>query len=94
MTAEGVVRAEYRGVPCQIRMDWFSPKHGIVDLKTCDSLKWFENDCRRYGYIFQMVESEASEKTRATVGHILAVAFIFRGLSLVRRLVLFRGQTT
>lgn len=51
---EGVLRAEYCSVPCQIRMDWFSPEHGLVDLKTCDSLKWFENDCRRYGYIFQM----------------------------------------
>jgi len=52
--AEGVVRAEYCGVPCQIRMDWFSRTEGIVDLKTCDSLKWFEADCRKYGYLFQM----------------------------------------
>ncbi len=52
--AEGVVREEYCGVPCQIRMDWFSEKYGLVDLKTCDSLKWFESDCRRYGYLFQM----------------------------------------
>ena len=49
--AEGVVRAEYCGVPCQIRMDWFNLGRGLVDLKTCDSLKWFESDCRRYGYI-------------------------------------------
>ena len=52
--AEGVIRTEYCKVPCQIRMDWFSPEHGLVDLKTCDSLKWFESDCRRYGYIQQM----------------------------------------
>lgn len=52
--AEGVVRAEYCGVPCQIRMDWFNLGRGLVDLKTCDSLKWFESDCRRYGYIFQL----------------------------------------
>lgn len=52
--AEGVIREEYCGVPCQIRMDWFSPKSGLADLKTCDSLKWFESDCRRYGYLFQM----------------------------------------
>ena len=52
--AEGVIRVEYCGVPCQIRMDWFSEKFGLVDLKTCDSLRWFESDCRRYGYIFQM----------------------------------------
>ena len=52
--AEGVIRAEYCGVPCQIRMDWFNLRRGLVDLKTCDSLKWFESDCRRYGYIFQL----------------------------------------
>jgi hypothetical protein len=52
--AEGVIRTEYCGVPCQIRMDWFSPKFGLVDLKTCDSLRWFESDCRRYGYIHQL----------------------------------------
>ena len=52
--AEGVVRAEYCGVPCQIRMDWFSRTDGLVDLKTCDSLKWFESDCRRFGYIHQL----------------------------------------
>ena len=52
--AEGVVRNEYCTVPCQIRMDWYNPKLGLVDLKTCDSLRWFESDCRRYGYIFQL----------------------------------------
>ena len=45
--SEATVRAEYRGVPCQIRMDWFSREYGLVDLKTCDSLKWFEAECRR-----------------------------------------------
>ena len=52
--AEGVVRAEYCSVPCQIRMDWFGMKSGLVDLKTCDTLRWFESDCRRYGYIQQL----------------------------------------
>ena len=51
---EGVVRAEYRGVPCQIRMDWFDPHRGIVDLKTCDDLTWFEADAKRFGYVYQM----------------------------------------
>jgi hypothetical protein len=46
---EGVVRAEYCGVPCQSRMDWFDPHRGIADLKTCDDLMWFEADARRYG---------------------------------------------
>lgn len=51
--AEGVVRAEY-GVPSQIRLDWLNPHRGIVDLKTCDDLTWFEADAKRYGYVYQM----------------------------------------
>ena len=51
---EAVVRADYRGLPCQIRMDWFDPHRGIVDLKTCDDLNWFETDARRYGYVHQL----------------------------------------
>jgi hypothetical protein len=66
--AEGVVRAECCGVPCQIRMDFFSPKSGIIDLKTCDNLDFFEFDARRYQYIHQAafyraVLREASGKT-------------------------------
>ena len=52
--AEGVVRSDYCGIPCQIRIDWFNPHVGIVDLKTCDDLTWFEADARRYGYIHQL----------------------------------------
>jgi len=51
--AEGVVRESYCGMPCQIRMDFFNPDFGIIDLKTCDELTWFEADARRYGYIYQ-----------------------------------------
>jgi hypothetical protein len=51
---EGVVRSEYCGMPCQIRMDWFDPHRGIVDLKSCDDLTWFEADARRYGYVYQI----------------------------------------
>ena len=74
--AEGVVRDEYCGVPCQIRMDWFSPESGLVDLKTCDSLKWFESDCRRYGYIFQLAFYRAVIRTVTGITvpiHIIAV---------------------
>jgi len=56
---EGVARAEYCNVPCQARIDWFNPKHGIIDLKTCDDLDWFEADARRYGYIHQMAFYQA-----------------------------------
>jgi hypothetical protein len=52
--AEGVVRADYCGVPCQARLDWAHPLEGLVDLKTCDELTWFEADARRYGYLYQM----------------------------------------
>ena len=67
--SEATVRAECCNVPCQIRMDWFSPEHGIVDLKTCDSLKWFEADCRRFGYLYQMAFDRAvlREATGETV---------------------------
>jgi hypothetical protein len=51
---EGVVRTEYCGVPCQIRMDWYDAFFGIVDLKTCDDLTWFESDARRFGYVYQL----------------------------------------
>lgn len=52
--AEGVVRAVYAGTRCQIRLDWFHPNVGIVDLKTCDDLTWFVADARRYGYVLQL----------------------------------------
>jgi len=53
-TAENVVRTDYHETACQIRMDWFNPVEGIVDLKTCDDLTWFEHDARRYGYLHQL----------------------------------------
>jgi len=52
--SEGVLRTEYCGMPCQIRIDWMHPHRGIVDFKTCDDLTWFEADARRYGYHRQM----------------------------------------
>jgi exodeoxyribonuclease VIII len=52
--AEGVCRAEYGGIPCQVRPDYFHSDHGIVDLKTCDDLTWFEADARRYSYLHQV----------------------------------------
>ena len=57
--AEGVVRAEYCHTPCQIRIDWTHPHRGIVDLKTCDALDWFEADARRYRYVYQMAFYQA-----------------------------------
>lgn len=57
--AEGVIRTSYRGMPSQIRIDWFNPARGIVDLKTCDDLTWFEADARRYRYHNQMAFYQA-----------------------------------
>ena len=57
--AEGVVRAEYCGVACQIRIDWTHPHRGIVDLKSCDDLTWFEADARRYRYHNQLAFYQA-----------------------------------
>jgi hypothetical protein len=52
--AERVARADYRGVPSQVRVDWFDREAGIVDLKTCDDLTWFEADAKRFGYVHQV----------------------------------------
>ena len=61
--AEGTVRTQYRDEPVQIRVDYFNPnfldemtgeKGAIVDLKTCDTIDFFEADARRYGYIHQL----------------------------------------
>jgi hypothetical protein len=57
--AEGVVRVGYCDTPCQIRIDWTHPHRGIVDLKTCDELDWFEADARRYRYASQLAFYQA-----------------------------------
>lgn len=50
---ERVVRFEYCGKPCQIRMDWYSDVAGIVDFKSTSDLDWFMADIKRYGYVYQ-----------------------------------------
>ena len=56
--AEQTVRTRYCGEPCQIRMDWFRSDYegrpAICDLKTCETLDYFEGDARRFGYPQQM----------------------------------------
>ena len=71
--AEGVVRREYCGTPCQIRCDWMCPA-GLVDLKTCDALEWFENAARVFGYVHQMAFYRAI--LREATGETLSVHFI------------------
>ena len=57
--AEGVVRSDYRGISSQIRIDWTHPELGIVDLKTCDDLTWFESDAKRFHYQHQLAFYQA-----------------------------------
>ena len=71
---EGVIRATYEGIPCQIRMDWFNPEYGIVDLKTASNLDWFDADIRRYGYIFQMAFYRAV--LREATGYTVPVSIV------------------
>ncbi len=52
--AEGVVRTTYMGMAAQSRLDWVNPSRGLVDLKTCDHLTWFEGESRGFGYLHQM----------------------------------------
>ena len=57
--AEGVLRADYCVISCQCRYDWLHPHEGVVDLKTCDDLTWFESDARKYRYINQLAFYQA-----------------------------------
>lgn len=57
--AEAVVRFNYFGMPCQIKIDWFNPDEGIVDLKSTAELKYFENDSWKYHYVEQMAFYQA-----------------------------------
>jgi hypothetical protein len=57
-------------------MDFFNEELGLIDLKTCDDLTWFESDARRFSYVYQLafyraVLCEAS-KIKYPV-HIIAV---------------------
>jgi len=72
--AEGVLRAEYNGVRCQIRLDWFNPNCGFIDLKTCSDLDYFEYDAKRYNYHHQFAFYQ--EIINASIGQYLPVYVI------------------
>ena len=57
--AEGVIRTEYCGLPCQARLDWVHPFRGLADLKTTADLTWFENDAKRRRYPHQLAFYQA-----------------------------------
>ncbi len=74
--AEGVIRTRYCGEASQIRVDFFHQERGLVDLKTCDQLDWFEADARRWRYanqvaFYQRVLAEATGEVVPV--HIIAV---------------------
>ena len=76
--AEGVVRREYAGHPCQVRLDWINPiaGRGLVDLKTTDELDSFEFSIRAFGYVHQLAFYRAliAEAIGVTLPvHIIAV---------------------
>jgi hypothetical protein len=71
---EGVVRTDYCGMPCQIRMDWFDPHKAVLDLKTCDDLGYFEADARRYGYVHQLAFYRAV--LRQVIGLVMPAFFL------------------
>ncbi len=51
---ERVIRLEYRGHQCQVRIDACGIVVGIVDLKSCKSIDSFPYDARNYGYFYQL----------------------------------------
>ena len=54
-TAEGTLRTRFNDVDVQGRLDyWCDHMNCIVDLKTCNDLRFFENDAKNYGYAYQM----------------------------------------
>ncbi len=66
--AEGVVRAKYKNLFCQIRMDWFNPYYGLVDFKTTDSIEQFDREINAFRYyerlsFFRVVLREATGVT-------------------------------
>ena len=44
--AQGVVRTEYRDLPCQTRINWLSSKHGIVGIELRSNFIWPESHLR------------------------------------------------
>lgn len=72
--AECVIRTNYCSTPCQIRIDWFNPNYGLVDLKTCDDLEFFPHDAKKYKYHNQMAFYQAVLKE--VTGEYFPVYFI------------------
>ena len=63
--AHGIVRSDYRGVPCQERYDWLNPRRGIVALHLCDGLSWLDSTLR-YGGTAHMLAFRRALLAEAT----------------------------
>lgn len=50
---EGVLRCAINGINSQVRIDWFNPGAGIIDLKTITDLDDFGDHFERYNYGLQ-----------------------------------------
>ena len=72
----GVVRTDYAGVPCQVKLDWFSEWNGIVELEICENLDFFARDFhrRRLGHLYAFYRSVLQEAGgRKLPVHVVAV---------------------
>jgi hypothetical protein len=52
--AEGTAFVNLDGFDCKVRLDWFSAKSGIVDIKTCRDIDRFKWDLQEYRFDLQM----------------------------------------
>lgn len=50
---ERCATAEYGGAQCQVRLDWLTPGGDVVDVKTTCDISHFEEEARRYDYLYQ-----------------------------------------
>lgn len=55
----GVIRATYRTMAGQARLDWMNPSRGLIELKLCDHLEWFPGEARAFGYLHELAFARA-----------------------------------
>ncbi len=52
--AEGIIRSEVEGLPCQTCFDWFNPEHGIFTFMTSLNLDRLWHDSRATEVVYQL----------------------------------------
>ena len=73
---ESVIRMEYMGLSCQIRMDAMGEAVGIVDYKTCDSLDRFQYAAHDYNYYRQLAFYRTILKASRLVSSVIPVHIV------------------